>query len=165
MACRYREDSRRQAARIRAWRIAEARTLELETAAAAWLAGIIDGEGTFALTHGGDGRMPNLRLAIYNTSEQILTKVRTILNSSAVSFYEKRDTRSVRWTPCSNVIIGTEGTLRLYDPLRPHLVRQIDRLDAAVAFLRPRYAGRRRVHWTAADLAEWAALRGRFNHK
>lgn len=137
----------------------------MDVADAAWLAGIIDGEGTFALTHGGDGIKPNLRLAVYNTSEPILVKVRRILADSAASYYEKRDTRSERWTPCSNVIVGTEGVLRLYDPLRPHLTRQVDRLDAAVQFLRPRYSGRQRVYWGAGEIAEWERLRTQFNRK
>lgn len=137
----------------------------MPVADAAWLAGIIDGEGTFALTHGGDSIKPNLRLAVYNTSETILVKVRRILAGAMVSYYEKRDERSERWTPCSNVIVGTEGVLRLYDPLRPHLTRQVDRLDAAVQFLRPRYRGRVRVHWTADEIAEWERLRAQFNRK
>jgi hypothetical protein len=55
--------------------------------------------------------------------------------------------------------------LRLYDPLRPHLVRQVDRLDAAVDFLRPRYAGRMRVLWKPEEIAQWEQLRERFNRK
>jgi hypothetical protein len=152
-------------ARLRKTRAGTRAPLVVDLADAAWLAGIIDGEGTFALTHGGDSRTPNLRLAIYNTSETILSKVRRILGEAVISFYEKRDERSIRWAPCSNVIVGTDGTLRLYDPLRPHLTRQVDRLDAAVSFLRPRYAGRMRVTWTLDEIAEWEMLRERFNRK
>jgi hypothetical protein len=125
---------------------------------AAWLAGIIDGEGTFALTHGGNSRKPNLRLAVYNTAVPILVKVKRILIEAEISFYEKLDTRNDR-RPCSNITIGTEGVLRLYEPLRPHLVRQTDRLDAAVTFLRPHYDGQRRVRWSEKAIGEWESLR------
>jgi endogenous inhibitor of DNA gyrase (YacG/DUF329 family) len=135
---------------------------DLDMADAAWLAGIIDGEGTFALTHGGDGQNPNLRLSIYNTAAPVVAKVKRILAAAGVPLYEKLDTRNDR-RPCSNLVIGAHGVLRLHDALRPHLTRQVDRLDAAVAFLQPHYNGRVRVSWSKDALAEWVRLRAEYN--
>jgi len=127
----------------------------------AWLAGIIDGEGSIALTHGGNGTSPVLRLMIYNSDEAILFKCRAILDDAGISFYEWWDRRAPR--AGASLSISTRGVLALTPRIRPFMVRQIDRLDAATAFFAGRYAGeRQRVLWTDADRVAWSELRSEF---
>jgi hypothetical protein len=125
-----------------------------------WLAGIIDGEGTVSLSHGGN-RNPHLRISIYNGSPAILDKCRAVLDGFGIAYSERWDNRAA--VPNLHITIGTAGVLALYPLLRPLLVRQVARLDAAVQFMQPRYEGRARVYWTPACRAEWELLRDSFN--
>lgn len=130
----------------------------------AWLAGVIDGEGTIALTTSAAGN-PTLRFHVYNTNRAIIQKTRSVLDRIGVEYYERCDDRNGR-TPCSNISFGMDVALRLHPVLRPHLVRQVDRYDDAVALLGPRYrAGRQRVSWSADELAQWEALRRKHNRR
>ena len=159
--CRNREDSRRkaQAARTRRLRERPADPV-LAPADLGWLAGIIDGEGSISLSHGGM-RSPHLRVNITNGSEAILARVFAILASAGVSYYANPERRGT-----TNIIIGTEGSLRLHRLLRPHLVRQVEQFDAGASFMLRRYAdGRLRVRWSDEDRAEWESLRRRYHSK
>lgn len=161
MACRYREDSRRRLARVYATRVAtRPDDPTVDPASLGWLAGIIDGEGTVALSHGGT-RSPHLRIGITNGSDEILAKIYRILENCGVDFYAKRERRGT-----TNVLIGTTGALRLHRMLRSYLVRQVAQYDAAVAFMRRRYdSGVTRVYWTTTERAEWEALRERYHKR
>lgn len=158
--CRNRDDSRRKQSRINARRVAD-RPADpvLPPADLGWLAGIIDGEGSIALSHGGT-RSPHLRVGITNGSEAILAKVYAILKAAGISYYAHPEPRGT-----TNILVGTQGSLLLYRILRQYLVRQVEQFDAAVAFMRPRYDGRLRVYWTAEDRAEWETMRRRFHTK
>lgn len=158
--CRHRADSRRKRAAVRARRVA-ARPADpvLPPADLGWLAGIIDGEGSISLSHGGT-KSPNLRIGITNGSDAILAKIFGILTAAGVNYYCYREPRGT-----TNLAIGTAGSLRLHRLLRPYLVRQVEQYDAAVAFLAPRYDGRLRVFWTAEDRAEWESMRRKFHTK
>ena len=125
-----------------------------------WLAGIIDGEGTVSLSHGSN-RSPHLRVSIYNGDPAILDKVHAILDGSGVGYHEFWDKRATK-ANLHITIVGANAIL-LHELVGPFLVRHIDRLTAAVAFLKPAYEGRTRVHWTPAQRAEWEVLRSRFN--
>lgn len=127
----------------------------------AWLAGIIDGEGSVALSHGGN-RSPHLRILIYNGDPGIIDKVSRILDEIGVDWYGKWDRRAARAN--HSWLLGTAATLALYPLIRPHIVRQVDVLDAGFRFMQPRYEGRTRVRWTAAERAEWEGLRSRFHN-
>jgi hypothetical protein len=161
MACRYREDSRRRLGRIYARRVA-ARPVDpvLPPAELGWLAGVIDGEGSVSLSHGGGSRSPHLRVSITNGSDAILAKVYVILAAAGVAYHAHADVRRT-----TQVMIGTEGSLRLHRLLRPYLVRQVEQYDAGVAFMLARYDGRLRVYWTDEERAEWETLRRRFHTK
>lgn len=124
-----------------------------------WLAGIIDGEGSIGLSHGGN-KSPHLRVNICNGSDAILDKVGEILTAAGVAYYANRELRGT-----TNVIIGTAGSLILHRLLRPLLVRQGEQFDAGSEFMNRRYDGRLRVYWTAADRAEWETLRRRYHGK
>jgi hypothetical protein len=128
----------------------------------AWLAGFLDGEGTIALSHG-SRRTPNLRIVVYNTSAAIITKARAILDALEIGYFVRWDRRYDNH--CASIRIGTEGTLRLHQFMRPYLVRQVERYDAAVAFLGNRYDDHQRVWWSPEDLSQWEQLRARFNVK
>ena len=128
----------------------------------AWLAGIIDGEGSVALSHGSN-RSPHLRLAIYSGDEAIIDKVRAICAKVGVTPYEKWDRRAAR--PNLMFLFGTRDVLILYPLVRPFLVRQVEALDAGRSFMAPAYAGgRQRVKWTAEQRATWEMLRQRFHN-
>ena len=124
-----------------------------------WLAGIIDGEGTVSLVNGQSG--PILRIGIYNGDAAVLDKVHRIYDALGVRSFDHWDSRAAK--ACCLVNISTSSVLAIYKVIRPHMTRQVARLDAAVSFLEPCYEGRSRVHWTAAQRAEWEALRSRFN--
>lgn len=127
----------------------------------AWLAGIIDGEGSVALSHGGT-RSPHLRVYIFNGDAAIIDKVTAILTEHGVNWYGKWDRRAARAN--YSFLIGTSGVLVLYPLVRPFMVRQVDVLDAGFRFMQPRYEGRTRVRWTPAERAEWEGLRARFHN-
>lgn len=160
-ACRHREDGRRKQSRVNARRVA-ARPADpaLPPADLGWLAGIIDGEGHIGLSHGGGSRSPHLRMNICNGDQAILDKIEAILNAAGVTFCGNRELRGT-----TNIIIGTDGSLRLHRLLRPYLVRQVEQYDAAAAFMLRHYDGRLRVYWSAEDRAEWEDLRRRFHSK
>jgi hypothetical protein len=122
----------------------------------AWLAGIIDGEGTVSLSHGGT-RSPHLRLTIYNGAPDIIAKVRRICAEAGIAPYEKWDRRA---RPCLSFLFGTHDVLTLYPLVRPFMVRQVVVLDAGHAFMAPVYeGGRQRVRWTDEQRAAWEVLR------
>lgn len=125
----------------------------------AWLAGIIDGEGSITLSHGGSGS-PHLRVNITNGSDAILTKIYDILIAAEVSYYANPELRGT-----TNIVVGTTGSLRLYRMLRSYLVRQVEQYDAAVNFMLLRYKGQLRTRWSVADREEWEDLRRRFHTK
>lgn len=125
-----------------------------------WLAGIIDGEGTVSLSHGSN-RSPHLRVSIYNGDPAILDKLHAVLDGLAIRYHEFWDRRAVK--PNLHVTIVGANAIRLHHLVGHYMVRHSDRLSAAVEFLEPCYEGRARVKWTAAQRAEWEALRSRFN--
>lgn len=130
----------------------------------AWFAGLIDGEGTIALTTSAGGN-PTLRFHVYSTSLPIIEKTHAVLARLGVEYYERWDERDGR-TPCSTINFGMDAAIRLHPVLRPHLVRQVGRYDDAVSLLGPRYReGRQRVRWTAEELAQWEALRRKYNKR
>src|SRR5262249_50911869 len=53
-----------------------------------WLAGLVDGEGSIALSHGGT-RTPHLRVMLYNSSIPILDKAKRILDDLGVAYFAK----------------------------------------------------------------------------
>ena len=64
----------------------------------------------------------------------------------------------------TNIMVGTQGSLRLHALVRPFLVRQVDQFDTAVVFMRKRYDdGRLRVFWTEDERVEWESFRRRFH--
>lgn len=127
----------------------------------AWLAGIIDGEGTVSLSHGGN-RAPHLRVTIYNGAAPIIEKVDRICAELGVTPFRKWDRRA---KPCMSWLFGTHDVLAMYPLIRPFLVRQVEQLDAGVAFMAPLYeGGRQRVRWTDEQRAAWEMLRGTFHN-
>jgi hypothetical protein len=129
----------------------------------AWLAGIIDGEGSVALSHGGN-RAPHLRLMIYSGDHSIIDKVRGIMVEHGIpAVCEKWDRRAAR--PNLMFLIGTSGVMKLYPLVRPFLVRQVEQLDAGHAFMAAAYRpGAQRVRWSDEQRAAWEVLRGRFHN-
>ncbi len=85
------------------------------------------------------------------------------LTDCGISAYEKWDRRADR----ANLmfLMGTRDVLVLYPLVRPFMVRQVEQLDAAHAFMAPAYAGgRQRVRWTDEQRAAWEVLRTRFHN-
>lgn len=160
--CReLRRQQRERFERKHANRVAQSRRWRDPTASEqldlAWLAGIIDGEGHVAFSYGGSGS-PHLRVQITNGSQAILDKATGLLRDLGVLFFAFHEQRGT-----TNIMVGTEGALRLHQLIRHHLVRQVERYDAGVAFMRPHYDGRLRVWWTAEDRAAWKELRRKFH--
>lgn len=126
------------------------------TADLGWLAGVIDSEGTVSLVRGPRGN-PCLRISIYNSSDLILDKVARILHETGVQWSERADKRHERTGYAIHV--STDSALRLYEHVRPYMVRQASRYDAAYWFLWPRMQHTRRYRWSAHERAMWANLR------
>jgi hypothetical protein len=125
-----------------------------------WLAGVIDSEGTVSLVRS-QNRNPILRISIYNSSDLILDRVARILAALDVTWTEHVDARHER--TAYGFHFSTKHALRIYPILRPHMVRQVNRYDAAYWFLAPRYEGRQRVMWTDRERGIWQNLRGVLN--
>ncbi len=124
----------------------------------AWLAGVIDSEGTISLTHS-SRRNPSLRVSIYNSSDLILDKCARTLRGLDIRWYEFTDRRAARTAYAFH--ISTAGAMRLYPHVRPHMVRQSNRYDAGVAFMESRNpSGAARVRWSDQDRDTWEQLRG-----
>lgn len=128
----------------------------------AWLAGFLDGEGTIALSHG-SRKTPNLRIVVYNTARPVVEKACRLLDDLEVAYFVRWDRRYDNH--CASIRIGNDGALWLHPLIRPYLVRQVERYDAAVEFLGERYRDRLRVWWSPEDLVQWEQLRTRFNVK
>jgi hypothetical protein len=142
-------------------RVIRADSRHLPLADAAWLAGVIDSEGTVSLVSS-HARNPILRISIYNSSDLILDKVARILTEADVKWSEHADRRHERTGYAIN--FSTSSAMQLYDALRPHMVRHASRYDAAYWFMHGRGVtpgGRRR--WTDADRATWDNLRAVLN--
>jgi hypothetical protein len=104
----------------------------------AWLAGVIDGEGSIALTWIGKGKVPGLKIIIYGSDLLVMNKVRAIIRAAGIWCSYSPDNRTGK----SNyrVSISSKACIKLYPLVSPYMVRQISRYKAGVEFLTPRYA-------------------------
>ncbi len=132
-----------------------------------WLAGIIDGEGTIALAWSKD--CPWVRISIPSTTQAIIDKTDTILNDLAVKHSVVNNESRGSNLPLSSVYVHGHAAYALLQHLRPHLVRQVERANAAMAFFAPHYSGltargekrERSNGWTEEERQEWDAIRSR----
>lgn len=129
-----------------------------------WLAGVIDGEGTVALVCTARDN-PTLRISVYNTNDLLLDKIARILYGLGLDWSERVDNRPVEQGNRVGYAINlsTDSALRLYEHVRPHMVRQANRYDAAYWFLWPRLKHTRRYRWSDRERAIWVNLREVFN--
>lgn len=126
----------------------------------AWLAGVIDSEGTVSLVKGAHGN-PVLRVSIYNSSHLILDKVARTLYALEIKWSEHADRRHERTG--YGMHMSTAAAMALYPHVREHMVRQVGRYDAGYYFMQPRLERSRRARWTDRDREIWANLREVFN--
>lgn len=132
-----------------------------------WLAGIIDGEGTISLAWSQGS--PWVRITVPSTTQAIIDKTVAILGDLEVRFTVSTAEDRGSNLPLSKVAIHGRAAYDLLGHLRPHLVRQVERADAAVAFFGPLYSGKTArggsrqyaIGWTEELRQEWDEIRSR----
>jgi hypothetical protein len=141
------------------WRGTE-KPLPLRREDAAWLAALIDGEGTICFQERADatGCAPSvsIRLSVVNTHRGLLERVREIVG------YGGSDTPSPRWRndgssgrPVFTWQVGNAKAARVIAAIRPYLIAKGTQADLALKCheLNQKHRGRRVPTTSAAELA------------
>lgn len=129
----------------------------------AWLAGVLDGEGSISLHQRNPTsrgiRTPVLQVQVYGNDGPVIDKVRKVLGEHSLRYSVAHDRR----TPilALQLCLSTHPSLALYPLVSPYLVRQIDRYTAAYNLITAHYARGVRF-WRPEDIAAWADLRRQF---
>lgn len=85
---------------------------------AAYIAGIIDGEGTIALTRRHRNEQRQLEISISNTDTRLLAYIKDCIGAGRVT---KKRTYSDAHTPSATYLISNRQALRLLEQVRPYL--------------------------------------------
>jgi hypothetical protein len=123
----------------------------------AYIAGLIDGEGTITLTRLHAGQNRRLVVSIANTELQLLTFVVDRFGAGKIT---RKRTTSVRHTPSWCFSVTSGQALALLRQVAPHL-RSYKRRRAELALARYQALTPRNGKYTSALLAE----RRRFEHR
>jgi len=136
----------------------------------AWLAGIVDGEGSICASVRRGAMFWRMQVAIYNTNAAIISEVADILSSLEVLHHvTSRDNRGWGRKRVSIVVVsGRPQVHRLLTTLRPYLIGKAGHADAAIALCERRDAMRVKesrsrtiadIRTDPAMLENYAALR------
>ncbi len=131
----------------------------------AYLAGIVDGEGTITIhrhrQHNRDSYQLRPRLIVANNHRGLLDALAERHGGSVISQPIPRGVRrspSFIWRVCS-----TDDILRLARAMRPHLIVKAAQADIMIAYLESRLtariAARRAGPYTDENLASYEAIR------
>lgn len=113
----------------------------------AWLAGIVDGEGSIALETGRERAMTP-RLTIGNTSRLMMTKIADILDELAVVGHCGIAARKRR--PMGVCVLQGDAAVAVVQAIRPYLVAKAEQADVLLEYAEwrkeyPRNLGGRRA--------------------
>jgi hypothetical protein len=105
----------------------------------AWLAGFVDGEGTFTIAHYKTGRSTPYRptFSLCNTKIEAIENARRIISSVLgrnVKYVALKDKRGYR--PCHQIAIGALGEVKLISQaLLPYLVGKREQAEIMLKFI------------------------------
>lgn len=112
----------------------------------AWLAGIIDGEGTITATmekprkYKGESRFLKVYISVTNTDNRITLACREITQAGSIVYYKPENKR---WQGWSRWQVGCEPACKVVEKILPFLV---SKKEQAIHFLKwrtmPRFVGR-----------------------
>lgn len=127
----------------------------------AWLAGILDGEGSIAMPNNGKGIGIAVRVDIFNTSTVLLNKVSAVIDAMGLehSRYEKlaSKTNALSRKPVYRVCLsGRENVVKFLIELMPHLTEKRTAAAAVVNVFSGRTLGSK---WTPDEATKAKAVR------
>lgn len=106
----------------------------------AWLAGVLDGEGSISYSQNSARGMAQVNISFHNTSIVLLEKVCAVLASLSVAFSVLDKGRGLRskahWKPAFTVkVSGSKHALALLHAVAPHLTAKLDEALCVIEYL------------------------------
>lgn len=126
----------------------------VEQADVGWLAGMIDGDGSIcaSITRG----KHFYQVVIYNTSEDIINKVKRLYEGMGISYGESNRTAAGKRKTLYRIFVTSRvAMLRLLLPLQPHLTGGKQLLAQAIID----YIGERKGKSSQEPYSEWDILK------
>jgi len=97
----------------------------------AYLAGLIDGEGSIGIDNHGGHRTPSVRITITNTNVNLLADIRAIWGGNLASWRK----RKLGWKRCSDLIWGGSlATSKILKAILPYVKAKKKQCQVAVQF-------------------------------
>lgn len=110
---------------------------------AAWLAGVLDGEGYTGFLRNGPRGSAQVRLMIINTSPQMIQKVSLILSEWGITYHylfergEKSKKTDRMWKDRLRIVVsGSRGVRQILETLLPHLTAKRAEAECLLTYLR-----------------------------
>lgn len=123
--------------------------IELADLDAAWLAGLLEGEGSFMRAPPSDPRRPIVALSM--TDEDVVQRAARLM---ANGHYARSDRRPGKWKPTFRVFVKGAPAVELMRALRPLMgTRRQAQIDAALASFRssPDHPNNKRYDWPSDE--------------
>jgi len=103
------------------------------TADRAYLAGVIDGEGSIGIDYHGGHRTPSIRITITNTNLNLLAEIKAVWGGNLASWRK----RKAGWKACSDLIWGGRpSTDKILKAVKPYLKAKKKQCQIALEFNR-----------------------------
>ena len=97
----------------------------------AYLAGIIDGEGSIGIDNHGGHRTPSVRITITNSNLNLLAELKALWGGNLTS----RRKRKVGWKETSDLIFGGSlATTKILEAVQPYLIAKKEQCAIALEF-------------------------------
>lgn len=107
----------------------------------AWLAGVIDREGSVGIyRYASEGR--RVQIQVFNTHRGFIDRVRDVVGCGSISPRELRGLHKGRKTVYHSSLKGSERGLKLLDQILPYLIIKREKAETIVHELRTRPFGR-----------------------
>lgn len=110
-----------------------------------WLAGIMDGEGSFGMYRGKNQGRPNIfynpQIQVVNCNFDMLDKIKIILNSYQIkfSFDIRKDDRKINWSDSGRVALtNLGGCIKLIELIYPFMIAKKVQVGILLEFCKKR---------------------------
>jgi len=96
----------------------------------AYLAGIIDGEGSIGIDNHGGVRSPSVRISITNTNVNLLAELKAIWGG----WLSSCRTKKFGWKSCSDLIFAGKPSSEILEAAQPYLKAKKEQCQVALQF-------------------------------
>ena len=96
----------------------------------AYLAGLIDGEGSIGIDAHGGHRVPSVRVTITNTNYPLLQEIHAIWGGALTT----RRIRIIGWKASSDLLFGAKTAIEVLREIQPYLRAKKKQCDVALRF-------------------------------